>query len=224
MGSSAGTELIELTRAGLELAAAHLGLSLAAAVRELGLTGGGRDNSVGPRRALLRNLDHTRDVDEIFVSFHRLAREQRAQGSDDAIEEWQNASACSRRNLRPDGYGIYRRHGVSHGFFLELDRGTMNVRDYYRKFAAYYRYAVSARFRKDYHGYPTVLFLAASNAVEERVARVARSAAIGKPRRLPLLLTTRWRVNDQGIHLAMLGPIWRGPDANADDRRAWLPH
>lgn len=223
VGSSAGTELIELTRAGLELAAPHLGLSLAAAVRELGLTGGGRDNSVGPRRALLRNLAHTRDVDEIFVSFHRLAREQRAKGSDDAIEEWQNASACSRRDLRPDGYGIYRRHGVSHGFFLELDRGTMNARDYFKKFGAYYRYAVSGRFRKDYRGYPTILLVTANNASEERIARVARAVAIGQPGRLPLLLTSRWRINDLGNRDDLLAPIWRQPVVDPDHRRPWLP-
>lgn len=223
VSSSAGAELIELTQAGLELTAAHLGLSLAAAVRELGLTGGGRGNSVGPRRALLRNLAHTRAVDELFVSFHRLAREQRANGCDDAMEEWQNASACSRRDLRPDGYGMYRYHGVSYGFFLELDRGTMNVRDYFKKFAAYYRYAVSGRFRKDYNGYPTILLVAPSNPVEQRVARVARVVGIGQPRRLPLFLTAHWRVNDQGNHLHMLGEIWREPDADSDNRRSWLP-
>jgi DNA-binding MarR family transcriptional regulator len=222
--SSTAAELIELTQAGLELAAGHLGLSLAAAVRELGLTGGGPNDSVGPRRALLRNLAHTREVDEIFVRFHHLARDQRGKGSDDAMEEWQNASACCRRDLRPDGYGIYRHRGVSYGFFVELDRGTMNARDYFKKFAAHYRYAVSGRFRKDYRGYPMILFVTANNASEERIARVARAVAIGQAGRLPIRLTSFWRLDDPRNPLHLLGTIWREPDAGSEDRRSWLPH
>lgn len=222
VSSSAGAELIELTQAGLELTAAHLGLSLASAVRELGLTGGGRVYSVGPRRALVRNLAHTREVDEIFVSFHCLARKQRGTGGDDVMEEWQNASACSRRYLRPDGYGVYRRHGVSHGFFLELDRGTMNARDYFKKFAAYYHYAVTGRFQQDYQCYPTILFVTPSNSDEDRVVRVARAAAVGRPTKLPLFLTCRWRIEEPNNPDSLLGPIWREPDRAFDDRQRWV--
>lgn len=216
-------ELSELTETGLKLAAAHLGLSLAVGIRELGLTGGGPHRPLGPHRKLLRNLAHTREADEIFVRFYRLAREQVAMGSDDAMEEWQNAAACSRRHLRPDGYGVYRRHGVPHGFFLELDRGTMNARDYFKKFAAYYQYGMSGRFHRDYCGYPTILFVAASNAGEERVARVARAAAIGRPGKLPLLLTSQWRVDEVNHGLELLGPIWREPQAGLKQRCHWLP-
>lgn len=60
--------------------------------------------------------------------------------------EWQNATACSRRHLRPDGRGTYRRQGKFYDFLLEYDRGTMNSRDYFKKFGAYYRYGVTHRF------------------------------------------------------------------------------
>lgn len=215
-------ELIELTVPGLELTATHLGLSLVVAIRELGLTGGGAGRPHGPRRKLLRNLAHTREADEIFVHFYRLARKQAAMGSDDAMEEWHNASMCSRRYLRPDGYGVYRRHGVSYGFFLEFDRGTMNARDYFKKFAAYYHYGLTRLFERDYYGYPTILFVASSNAGEERIARVARAAAVGRPGKLPLLLTCRWRIEEPSNPDGALGPIWREPTSVFDDRGCWI--
>lgn len=221
IGADAG-ELIELTSSGLELTAAYLGLSLAVGVRELGLTGGGPGQPHGPRRKLLHNPAHTRETDEIFVRFYRLARKQAGMGSDDAMEEWQNAAACSRRYLRPDGYGVYRRHGVSYGFFLEFDRGTMNARDYFKKFRAYYHYGVSGRFVRDYQGYPTILFVASSNSGEERVARVARAAAVGRPAQLPLLLTCRWRIEESSTLDGALGPIWRDPYEPFNDRRYWI--
>lgn len=216
-------ELMELTETGLELVSARLGLSLTVAVHELGLTGGGPDHPYGPRRKLLRNLAHTREADEIFVCFYRLARQQAALGSDDAMEEWQNAAACSRRYLRPDGYGVYRRRGLSYGFFLEFDRGTMNARDHFKKLTAYYRYGTSGRFERDYHGYPTILIITANNASEERIAQVARSVAVGQPGKLPLLLTCRWRIDNPSNTDGLLGPVWRQPDGAFDDRQGWLP-
>lgn len=207
---------------GPELTAAHLGLSLSVAVREGGLTGGGPDHPTGPRRKLLHNLAHMRGADEIFVHFYRLARKQAAMGSDDAMEEWQNAAACSRRYLRPDGYGVYRRHGVSQGFFLEFDRGTMNARDYFKKFGAYHHYAATGHFERDYQGYPTILFVTPSNSDEDRVLRVARAAAIGRPMKLPLLLTCRWRIEEPNNPDGLLGSIWREPDRTIGDRRRWL--
>jgi len=221
VGDATSQELSELTTRGLRLVAAHLGLSLAVAVRELGLVGGGPNESFGSRRKLLRTLAHTRGADDIFVRLYREARARAAAGWDEAMVEWQNAAACSRRHLRPDGYGVYR-HGARYdGFFLEYDRGTMNARDYFKKFGAYYRYGVTGRFEQDYNTYPTILVVTSDNAAEERIARVVRAAAVGQPARLPLLLTCQWRVDDPLNSHGLIGPIWRGPEANFNERGSW---
>ncbi len=222
IGDRAGSlELVELTLAGLEVVAAQQGLSLMRAVRFNGLAGGGPDSPIGVRRALLKNLAHTLAVDGIFVSLIRTAKRFSAAGWDDALLEWRNAAAGSRGHLRPDGYGVYRHQGRSVGFFLELDRGTMNRRDYLRKFAAYHRYHGTGRFARDYQGFPTILVVTTTNTAEERIARAARLAAIGRQATLPLLLTCRWRLDDPSNPEGLLGPIWRTPEAACDDRRRW---
>ncbi len=222
IGDCAGSlELVELTLAGLELVSAQQGLSLMRAVRLNGLVGGGPESSIGARRALLKNLAHTLAVDGIFITLIRTADRFTASGWDDALLEWRNAAACSRGHLRPDGYGVYRHQGRSAGFFVELDRGTMNRRDYLRKFAAYHRYHETGRFGRDYQGFPTILMVTTTEAAEERIARAARLAAIGRPATLPLLLTCRRRLDDPGNSEGLFGPIWREPGAASGNRRRW---
>ncbi len=223
VGDVTSQEFPELTTRGLKLVAAHLGLSLAVAVRELGLVGGGPTESFGSRRKLLRTLAHTRGADDIFVRLYRQASKHTAAGCDEAVVQWQNAAACSRRHLRPDGYGVYRRGTRYDGFFVEYDRGTMNARDYFNKFGAYYHYGMTRRFERDYNSYPTVLVVTSDNAAEERIARVARAAAVGHSGKLPMLLTCQWRIDDAGNTDGLLGRIWREPDTEFDRRRYWLP-
>jgi len=223
VGDATSQEFSELTTRGLKLVAAHLGLSLAVAVRELGLVGGGPNESFGSRRKLLRTLAHTRGADDIFVRLYRQARARAAAGWDEAMVEWQNAAACSRRHLRPDGYGVYRRGTRYDGFFVEYDRGTMNARDYFKKFGAYYRYGVTGRFEKDYNTYPTILVVTSDTASEERIARVAGAAAVGHSGKLPVLLTCQWRIDDTRNTDGLLGRIWGEPDTEFDRRRYWLP-
>jgi DNA-binding MarR family transcriptional regulator len=223
IGSEIVQESPELTMDGTKLVAAHLGVSLAVAVRELGLVGGGPNDPVGCRRKLVRTLAHTRGVDEVFVGLYRHSRERSAVGYDEEIVEWQNAATCSRRHLRPDGYGVYR-HGARYdGFFLEYDRGTMNARDYFKKFGAYYRYGMTGRFQRDYNSYPTILVVTSDNTAEDRIARVARSLAVGQHGILPLLLTCQWRINDGRNPDMLLGRIWRKPETILDNRQHWLP-
>ncbi len=226
IGEDASEELVDLTARGLHVVAARLGLSLARAVRELGLVGGGPDAPIGSRRRLLSTLAHTRGANDIFVRLYRQARARAAVGCDEAMVEWQNAAACSRRHLRPDGYGVYRCGSRYDGFFLEYDRGTMNARDYFKKFGAYYRYGVTGRFERDYNSYPTVLVVTSDNAAEERIARVARATAVGQPGELPVLLTCQWRIDDVTNSDGLLNPIWREPNSDFDNRRHWvrIPH
>lgn len=98
-----------------------------------------------------------------------------------------------------------------HGFFVEYDRGTMGARGYLEKLGAYADYLESGRFTRDYVGFPTILVVAADNAVEERIASAACRAAIGRTVTLPILLSTPWRILDPRNPFRLLGPIWREP-------------
>ncbi|MCX6023379.1 MAG: replication-relaxation family protein [Chloroflexi bacterium] len=220
-GIAVALEPAELTVEGMTVAAAQQGLSPAAAVRYNGLAGGGPDQRVGSRRKLLQSLAHTTGTDHVFASLFGTARQLVRAGSDDAMVDWRNAAACSRRHVRPDGYGVYRHAGQLYGFFLEYDRATMNVRDYLEKFSAYYDYLVGGRFQEDYDGFPTILMVTRDHAAEERIATAARLAAVGRGGTLPLLLTCEWRITDGRNPPGLLGAIWREPDAAFSVRRHW---
>lgn len=222
IGHPADVELRELTVAGLELVAAHRGLSLPVAVRALGLIGGGPDQSFGPRRRLLLHFTHTRGADDLFVRLYQTAGDRRAAGHDEAMVQWDNGTMCSRRHLRPDGYGMYRVGTKVCGFFLEFDRGTMRRHGYLDKFDEYYDYAISRRYERDYNGYPTVLFVTVNNRTEEKIAEMARVAARRYGFPLPILLACLWRIDDPNNPDGLLGRIWREPHADFDDRRCWI--
>jgi hypothetical protein len=206
-------ELLELTRDGLQVLAAHFGLPLAAAVRHQGLAGGGPVTPVGPRRALLAHLPHTLGADAIFAMLARAA--QIAPGGG-ALLEWRSAAACAHGRLRPDGYGLLRLGHQQHGFFLEFDRGSMRPGRLRAKFAAYHRYRGSAHAARADTGFPDILVVTTARGAEERVARAAREAAIGQPILLPILLTTTGWIEAQPEGL--LGPIWRSPASAARGR------
>jgi hypothetical protein len=213
-------ELIELTVDGVDLVAAQQGLSVAKAVRYNGLVGGGPHQEIGARHLLLRNLEHTLGADAVFVELHRRLGVATATSGGDAVVEWRNAAACSRRRMRPDGYGMIRRCGETFGFFLEFDRGTMSARGYHAKWSGYYHYDESRAYERDYDGFPTILVVTTVNAAEQRIAASARAASVGRSASLPLLLTSEWRIeSDPSNPDGLLGSIWRTPKDAA--RRRW---
>jgi hypothetical protein len=221
--ATAAQELVELTAAGLRLLAAEQGLTVGAAVRYLGLVGGGPDHPIGPRRSLLRHLTHTLGVNALLAGLHRTAYRHARTGRDDTVVEWRNAASCARGRVRPDGYGLYRLARREYGFFLEYDRGTMSSRDYCQKFAAYHDYLASRRFARDYQGFPTILVVTTSNAAEGRIAQAVRAAAVGRGCPLPVLLTCEWRIcADPQNSDGMLGQVWRETDPDGAHRRAWM--
>jgi hypothetical protein len=213
--------LLEVTVEGLALVATHHGLTATAAVRFLGLAGGGPEYPIGQRTSLIRQVEHTYGVNGIFVRFCETARYLSATGHDDALVDWRNPAACARGHLRPDGYGVYRHHGQLSGFFLEYDRGTMGARDYAAKFAAYHAYRESGRFEQDYDGFPTILMVTIDDAAEARISRSACAADLGRDP-LPLLLTSQPRVDDPCNRSGPLAPIWRQTHAATRERRPWM--
>ena len=210
-------ELPELTRDGLRLVASWQGLSLAQAIREKGLVGGGPRDPIGNRRQLLANLPHTRGVDRVFVALITAARRQGG-----ALVEWRNAAACARRRVRPDGYGLYAQGTEFHGFFLEYDRGTMGRRALRRKLAAYGDCLTTGSYRRDYVGFPTILVVATDKVAEERVARIAAASVLRPERQALVLLTTESLIFKNPTNRAgAVGRIWRYPNADPFARHSW---
>lgn len=76
--------------------------------------------------------------------------------------------------------------------------------------------------RRDYSGYPTILFATINNRTEEKIAEMARVAARRYGFSLPMLLTCLWRIGDPNNPDGLLGCIWREPHADLDDRRRWI--
>lgn len=117
---------------------------------------------------------------------------------------------------------MIRLAGRRHGFFLEYDYGTMSARDYGEKWARYDDYRDSRAFEQDYDGYPTILVVTTDKTAEERIARSARAASVGRWAPLPMLLTCAWRIfRDPANQHGLLGPIWRGPHDAFDERCRW---
>ncbi len=110
--------------------------------------------------------------------------------------EWRNATACSHRLIRPDGYLLYRQDGRTRGFFLEYDRGTMRARGYRRKFAGYLLYLRRRLFERDYDGFPSLLIVTPHSAAEERLQTAIRWAESAMGGRLPVVFLREWQLRD----------------------------
>jgi len=205
-----------LTAAGLALVAARHGLPPAVGARRLGLAGDG-PGARGARRKLLDHPAHTLGADAAVV---RLARALAAGRAPDGLLCWEGAAGAARGRLRPDAAGLACLGGRRHPFFLEYDRGTTSRRARLGKLAAYYAFLETGRYAEEHAAFPTILVVATSPGGEDRFAEAARAAAVGRPVRLPLLLTTEGRLAP-GRHnpAGPLGPIWR--DAWSTDRRRW---
>jgi len=217
---SAETELVdrprlsELTVRGLALLAAGMGLTPARAVAALGLSGGGPDTPFGQRTALARNFTHTVGVNAVFVGLYRVIAAWRRAGFEYHIAYWQSASACARRDMRPDGRGELWLGEMRYDFYLEYDRATESEAQLVWKFDAYRRFYESSINRPQ----PTVLVVTQTSASEARIARALLTACAGWGRLLPVLITTEERIGSQRDGL--LGPIWREPVDRG--RRHWL--
>ncbi|MCC6176052.1 MAG: replication-relaxation family protein [Chloroflexi bacterium] len=181
----AALELAELTVDGLRLAAARLGFPLSVVVEVEGLAGGGPAEPIGGRQSLVKNLTHTLGANAVFTHLCSSDGRSVARGGDDDLVLWDGPGACGRGRVRPDGHGLYRRGGELFHFFLEYDRGTSGVRPLMRKLNTYYEYLETGRFRRDYPYFPIVSVVTTSNAAEQRFARAAQVASIGRYTRLP---------------------------------------
>src|SRR5947207_14707582 len=96
---------------------------------------------------------------------------------------WEKGAMCERRykvgeqwyNLRPDALAEYRVLSQRMRFWLEWDRGTMNVRDLAIKFSSYAQYIASREWARECSLLPVLVCIAPDIAQERRMRRVAQT-------------------------------------------------
>jgi len=156
---------------------------------------------------LVQHIEHTAGVYSFFARLGQAARREAGQ----ALCWWETGAMCERRyrvgeqwyNLRPDALAQYRIGREQMRFWLEWDRGTMNVRDLLLKFASYAHYVASREWAREDTRLPGLLCVAPDIAQEMRVQRVAQATLTDTPG-LVVWTTTEGLLNEQGP----LAPIW----------------
>ncbi len=156
---------------------------------------------------LLHRIQHTAGI---YGFFTRLAQDARREAGQ-VLYWWETGAQCERRyrvnqqwyNLRPDALAEYRL-GVQHmRFWLEWDRGTMNVRDLSIKFLSYAHYIASREWARERSMLPLLICVAPDIAQERRIQRVARDRLTSTPE-LVVWTTTEGLLNRHGP----LASIW----------------
>jgi hypothetical protein len=133
------------------------------------------------------------------------------QESEHALCWWETGPVCERRyrvgeqwyNLRPDALAEYRVGSQQVRFWLEWDRGTMNVRDLAVKFTSYRHYIASREWAREDSILPALICVAPDIAQERRVQRVAQARLI-QCTGLEVWTTTEVLFHKHGP----LSPIW----------------
>ena len=156
---------------------------------------------------LLQHIQHTAGIYSFFASLARAARREPGQ----ELCWWETGSVCERRyrvgeqwyNLRPDALAAYRTGQQCMRFWLEWDRGTMNVRDLAVKFASYASYIASREWAREGSMLPVLVCVAPEIAQEKRLAHAVRTG-LAQANGLVVWTTTEVLLNTYGP----LAPIW----------------
>jgi len=156
---------------------------------------------------LLQHIKHTPGIYGFFANLTKTARQQPGQ----ALCWWETGAVCERRyqvheqwyNLRPDALAEYRTGRQQLRFWLEWDRGTMNVRDLAVKFTSYAQYIVSREWARERSMPPLLVCITPDIAQERRMQRIAQARLTHSPG-VVLWTTTRVLLNGHGP----LAPIW----------------
>jgi len=156
---------------------------------------------------LLQHIRHTAGIYGFFASLAQAARREPGQ----ALCWWETGAMCERRyrvherwyNLRPDALAEYRVGTQQMRFWLEWDRGTMNVRDLAVKFTSYAQYIASRKWARERSTLPRLFCVAPDIAQERRMQRVAQARLTPTPG-VVLRTTTEVLLKELGP----LAPIW----------------
>jgi hypothetical protein len=156
---------------------------------------------------LLQRMNHTAGIYSYFARLAMTARKETGQ----ELCWWETGAMCERRyrvgeqwyNLKPDALAEYRMGQQRMRFWLEWDRGTMNVRDLTIKFTSYAHYIASREWAREHSLLPVLICVAPDIAQERRMQRVAQdwlTQSVG----LIVWMTTETLFNEHGP----LSPIW----------------
>jgi predicted transcriptional regulator len=156
---------------------------------------------------LLQRIQHTAGIYGFFARLALAARQE----SEHALCWWETGPVCERRypvgeqwyNLRPDALAEFRVGSQQVHFWLEWDRGTMNVRDLAVKFTSYAHYIASREWAREHSMLPVLICVAPDIAQEKRVQRVAQDR-LTQSAGLIVWTTTKALFNEHGP----LSPIW----------------
>jgi hypothetical protein len=128
---------------------------------------------------LFEHIQHTAGIYSFFACVAQAARKEAGH----ELCWWETGPMCERRyrvgeqwyNLRPDVLAEYRMGQQHMRFWLEWDRGTMNVRDLAIKFTSYAHYIASREWAREDSILPALVCVAPDIAQERRVHRVAQA-------------------------------------------------
>jgi hypothetical protein len=156
---------------------------------------------------LIQRIGHTAGIYGFFAGLALAAR----QDSKHALCWWETGPVCERRyrvgeqwyNLKPDALAEYRVGQQRMRFWLEWDRGTMNVRDLAVKFTSYANYIASREWAREGSMLPVLVCIAPEIAQERRMQRVAQARLTPTPGAV-LWATTEVLLNEHGP----LASIW----------------
>jgi Replication-relaxation len=156
---------------------------------------------------LLQRIGHTAGIYSFFASLTQAAR--REPGHE--LCWWETGIMCERRylvgeqwyNFRPDALAEYRLGQQHLRFWLEWDRGTMNVRDLAIKFTSYGHYLTSREWARECSQLPVLVCVAPDIAQEQRMQREAQ-ARLAHIRGFELWTVTEVLLKERGT----LAPIW----------------
>jgi hypothetical protein len=166
---------------------------------------------------LLRHIKHTAGIYGFFASLSQAASKERSQ--EQALLWWETGATCERRyrvhdrwhNLKPDALAEYQMGDQRFRFWLEWDRGTMNVRDLAVKFTTYAQYVASREWARERAVLPVLLCVAPDIAQEKRMHRVAQARLSDVPG-LVMWSTTAPQLVEQGPLAAIW--LWGSPHLN----------
>ena len=168
-------------------------------------------NVTGRRsRQLLRNVEHTAAVHGFIAA---LARQARSRSREIAqLDPPRRASRYFRhadrmRSVQPDAFGVLRRGNTVRPFFLEWERRAVRPVTMAARLAPYLRYYSSHRPTDDHGAQPDVLVVFDDDIAQTHFLRVAREEMTRTGVTVPLLVSHRRLLEQEGP----LGRVWLTP-------------
>ena len=161
-------------------------------------------------RQLLRNVEHTAAVHGFVAALARQARSRSREIVQ--LDPPRRASRYFRhadrmRSVQPDAFGVLRRGDAVRPFFLEWERRAVRPVTMAARLAPYLRYYSSHRPTDDHGAQPDVLVVFDDDIAQTHFLRVAREEMARTGVSVPLLVSHRRLLEQEGP----LGRAWLTP-------------